>query len=254
MTHDISHELEMTISRLPRVDTVPFTSALHADGYELDQAFLSIIGANVLFALHRAREARELAVSYRKFDVGAAVMSFILKPPTMQYFAGVNIKPEKDSAINIHAEQLALQKIKDFGGKVITIVAVVGELQEDTQSGRLAETLHPCGLCRKKLYESGLIDPKRSLIASALPDLRTIEMYSFEALEQFHAHNDASGIFGVSLPEMELLKPFKPENPSVPYALINTPEQDAEEAIWFNEVELPLAHFRLTGHWPIANH
>ncbi len=250
----MSHALEKTISRLPRVDSFPFNSALNSGGYEPAQPYLSIFGANVLFALHRAREARELAVSYRKFDVGAAVMSFILNPPTMQVFAGVNIKPEKESVINIHAEQLALQKINDFGGDVITIVAVVGELQEDTQSGRLAETLHPCGLCREKLSESGLIDPARSLVVSALPNLRTIEMYSFEALEQFHTHDDATGIFGVSLPEMELLKPFKPENPSEPYTLFDTPEQDVEEDIWFNKVELPLAHFRLTGHWPIANH
>lgn len=254
MSHDISHELEKTISRLPHVDTSPFRSALHEDGYAPTQPYSSVYGANVLFALHRAREARELAVSYRKFDVGAAVMSFILNPPTMQIFAGVNIKPEKDSVINIHAEQLALQKIRDFGGDVITIVAVVGELQEDTQSGRLAETLHPCGLCRGKLDESGLVDPKKSLIVSALPDLRTIEMYSFEALEQFHTHNNADGIFRVQLPEMELLSPFKPTNPSEPYTLIDSPELDAEEDIWFNQVELPLIHFRQTGCWPIANH
>jgi cytidine deaminase len=250
MAHEMSHALERTISRLPRVDTLPFNSALNSSGYELDQAFLSILGANVLFSLHRAREARELAVSYRNFDVGAAVMSFILKPPTMQVFAGVNIKPEKESVINIHAEQLALQKIRDFGGDVITLIAVVGELQEDTQSGMLAETLHPCGLCREKLATSGLVHPDKSLIVSALPDLRTIEMYSFNALERFHSSNDTSGIFGVSLPDMEMLTPFAPEDTSQPYTLQESPRQDAEEDIWFNAVELPLLQYRQTGTWP----
>jgi cytidine deaminase len=250
MTRDISNELEKTISRLPQVDTYPFRSVLYEEGYDKEQAYLSVFGANVLLALHRAREAREHAISYRDFTVGAALMAFKLFPATMQIHAGVNIKPEQDSVINVHAEQLALQKIKDFGGDIITIVAVVGELQEDTQSGRLAETLHPCGLCREKLDASGLIDQQKSLIVSALPDLRTIEMYSFSALQAFHDSHDTSGIYSVTLPDLELLRPFTVSDTSTPYSLIDTPESDAEEEIWQREVELPLYHFRHTGQWP----
>lgn len=251
MTRDISNELEKTISRLPQVDTYPFKSMLYQDGYDKEQTYLSVFGANVLHALHRAREARELAVSYRRFDVGAALMAFKLQPATMQIFAGVNIKPEQESVINIHAEQLALQKIKDFGADIITIVAVVGELQEDTQSGRLAETLHPCGLCRVKLAESGLVDPDKSLIVSALPDLRTIEMYSFSALQAFHTSHDTSGILTVTLPDLELLRPFTVTDTAQPYTLLDTEQSDREEEIWQQKVELPLYHYRLHGEWPI---
>lgn len=252
MSAPINNRLEQAFSRLPHIDTRPFGSVLNQEGYSLDQAFLSITGSNLLFALHRAVQARKLAVSYRNFNVGASVMTFKLNPPESVFYTGINIKPEQESVINVHAEQLALQKIKDFGGQVITMVAVVGELQADTQSGRLAETLHPCGLCRDKLADSGLLDQKRSLIVSALPDLRTIEMYSPEALNRFHDTQDDSGIFRVNrLPEMELLTPFVPSDTQTPITLRSTPQQDYEEDIWLEAVGIPLVTYSQTGSWPI---
>lgn len=251
MSAPINNRLEQAFSRLPGIDTRPFGSVINQK-YSLDQAFLSITGSNLLFALHRAVLARKLAVSYRDFNVGASVMTFKLNPPESVFYTGINIKPEQESVINVHAEQLALQKIKDFGGQVITVVAVVGELQADTQSGRLAETLHPCGLCRDKLTESGLLDQERSLIVSALPDLRTIEMYSPEALTRFHDTQDDSGIFRVNgLPEMELLTPFVPSDTQTPITLRSTAKQDYEEDIWLEAVTIPLFTYSQTGSWPI---
>ncbi len=173
-------------------------------------------------------------------------MYFAYSPPTMQILSGINIKPEKESAINVHAEQLALQKIKDLGGDVISLIVVVGELQADTQSGRLATTLQPCGLCRDKLDRSGLVVDDGTIVVSALPDLRTMEMQLFGSLKLFHANNDDSGILRINLPEMDLLKPFKPST-NTPYALKESTKQDTEEAIWFQKIEVPLSTFRQTG-------
>ncbi len=245
-----NEKLERAISRLPRVDTFPFRSALY-DTYSPQDAFSGLTGANVLLALHRAREARELAVSYRDFNVGAAVMYFCFEPAIMQMVSGINIKPESESVINVHAKQLALQKLKDRGASIISLIAVVGELQADTQSGMLAETLHPCGLCRDKLSESGYVNPTKTLVVSALPDLRTLEFYTFKALSEFHTDGYRDNILSVKLPEMELLTPFEPKSQE-PYKLVDTPEIQAEEDIWEQNVEMPLLHYRLTGEWPLA--
>lgn len=233
------------------MDTYPFRSALH-DTYTPHDALNGLTGANVLLALHRAREARELAVSYRDFNVGAAVMYFCFKPAVMQMVSGINIKPESESVVNIHAEQLALQKLKDRGASIISLIAVVGELQADTQSGMLAETLHPCGLCRDKLGDSGYIDTDKTLVVSALPNLRTLEFYPFKALGEFHDGGQTNNIHSVKLPDLELLTPFIAD-PSKPYQLINTPKGDAEEEIWQEHVEMPLVHYRLTGSWPTSS-
>lgn len=252
MSVDVGKKLERAISRLPRVDSFEFNSRLYPE-FTAEHALNGVFGASVLLALHRAREAQELAVSYRDFKVGAAVLYFTFKPAKMQIVSGINIKPQEDSAINIHAEQLALQKMNDRNGDIISLIAVVGDVQPDTQSGRLAKTLHPCGLCREALLASGVVDDDRTLVVGALPDLRTIEMYPFGALTDFHQHNDYTRIFPVNLPELELLKPYEVADPTVPVVLSETAESNAEEDIWEESVELPLLSFRLTGHWPSSS-
>jgi hypothetical protein len=171
----------------------------------------------------------------------------------MQIVSGINIKPYEDSgSVNIHAEQLALKKIQEYGRNIITLIAVVGDLQADTQSGSIADTLHPCGLCRDALDASGLVDDERTLVVSALPDLQTLEFYSFGALKKFHEGGQNEGIYTVRLPELELLTPFEPIS-NEPLKLIDTPEIQAEEDIWEENVELPLLQFRLTGAWPTSS-
>lgn len=249
MSLTTNEKLGRAMSQLPRVDTFPFRSALY-QSYSEQDAFNGVTGANVLLALNRAREARELAVSWRDFKVGAAVVSFCLDPPVMQVLSGINIKPDEDGgSINIHAEQLALQKMKDSGGDVVPLIAVVGELQPDTQSGMLADTLHPCGLCRDALDSSGFVDDVKTIIVSALPDLRTLEFYSFGALKKFHEESTSQGIYSVRLPELELLTPFAPESYE-PHRLQDSPKIRAEEEIWRTAVEFPLLQYRLNGTWP----
>lgn len=196
---DAAQRAQELISRLPKVDSDSFRSALQPE-YSRSNLALSLTPANLLRALHQAREARELAVSYRNFKVGAAAVALGAEPADFQIVVGANIKPEIDSVVNIHAEQVALQKAENRHYKAISLVAVVGDTQPDQQSGKDMVTLHPCGLCRLALYNSNLIDSEATLIASALPDFSKIELYTPKGLINFHEHHDESGINLVELP------------------------------------------------------
>lgn len=225
---DINQELQDTIAFLPRVDTLPFHSSLNPE-YTPEHLILSQTGANILFALNKARKAREMAVSYRNFNVGASIMGLRTEPSNVCFYTGVNIKPEENSVINIHAEQLALNKLKELGYDMVSMVVVVGETQPDQQSGKDMHTLHPCGLCRGVLLESDLIDPDLTLVVCALPDFKTIEIANLNALKNFHETGDDSGIARFTFDEdMEILSP----PPTGPVHLIDTPESLREQRIW----------------------
>lgn len=239
---NISKELEETISRLPKIDTFPFHSRLNPE-YTTEHLLLSQTGANLLFALNRARQARELAISWRHFTVGATIMGLKAHPSQMRFMSGVNIKPEDGSVINIHAEQLALRKLKDEGFDMVSMVVVVGETQNDQQSGRTMNTLHPCGLCRTALLQSDIVDDKHTLIVSALPDFSVIEATDLAGLEAFHTTGDTRGIMRFDLEQdMELLTPHTGNEP---IHLIETDKQIAEERVWFETVERPLTERRI---------
>lgn len=173
---------------------------------------LSITPANLLLALHRAREAQALAVSYRDFRVGAAAVALTAGSPEFQMVTGINVKPDQTTSMNVHAEQVALQKVDDRRFSYVSTVAVVGSSQADKQSGHEMTTLHPCGLCRDAMAAHPAIDPELTLLASALPDLRTIELYSLASLQKFHDQGDGSGIQRFDLPDLQLLKPFEPRD------------------------------------------
>lgn len=228
---DINDELQTTISALPYVDTFPFSSITNPE-YTPEHMLLSQTDANLLFALNRARKARELAVSYRRFDVGASIMGLQANPSRLRFMAGLNIKPEEGSVINIHAEQLALRKLEMDGFDMVSMVAIVGETQSDQQSGKTMHTLHPCGLCRGALLDSPMVDPDLTLIASALPDFQTIEIASLNGLKRFHDSGDDSDITTFRFDEpMEILSP----PPEGPVHIIDTERSDAEQGTW-NEV------------------
>lgn len=249
MPNSVTAKMQRAMSRLPQVDTIPIPSLVAHESAE-DAAYGAVNGANLLFALQRAQKARELAVSYRDFNVGASVLSYTINPLTARLLSGINVNPQKNGELNMHAEQLVLQKIKDWGANLITLITVVGEVQADTQSGFLAKTLHPCGLCREALDQSGYVDDDRTIVASALPDLRTLEMYSFGALKEFHKTGDFIDIYQARLPNLELLTPFVPPIDGSPVALDESPQMRQEEEIWESAVGIPLLNYRLTGQWP----
>ncbi len=201
-----TEKIENLLSRLQYTDSRPSFSVLHPE-YTAEDVSLSITPANVLRALHHAREARDLAVSYRNFNVGAAVFALRNIPASTQIITGANIKPDKDSSVNVHAEQSAIKRARQAGYTAISIIAVVGETQNDQQSGHEMCTLHPCGLCRAMLKNSPLIDNDLTLVATALPDLRTIELSSITKLDQYHEAHQFDAITRLDIPDLGLLKP-----------------------------------------------
>lgn len=240
-THDRNTENKNKVNnaaaRLLEVDTPYFHSDLIPE-YSLEHLILSQTPANLLFALVKAREARTHAVSWRHFDVGAAIMALRTNTSLLRYISGVNIKPEENSEINIHAEQLALSKLAADGFDMVSMVAVVGEIQNDQQSKKVMHTLHPCGLCRTVLLQSPLIDNERTLIVSAVPDFSVIEIATIVGLQKYHEHDDASGITRFSFDEpLDILKPYTGTGP---IHLIDTPEMRAEEEIWDLKIREPL--------------
>lgn len=105
----------------------------------------------------------------------------------------------------------------------ISVLAVVGDAQIDTQSGHPMCTLHPCGLCHDKLGDSGLIDPEWTLIVSATPDLRTMEAYNLNQLKQYHRDPRSIKLARFELPDMDLLKPVDESVGNAPIKLADTP-------------------------------
>ena len=144
---------------------------------------------------------------------------------------GVNVKPDEDSSMNVHAEQVALQKTRDRHFNIASMVVVVGNTQSDTQSGSEMATLHPCGLCRNVMSKDPLIDNKASLIVSALPDFSKIELCNLEALHAFHDSQDKSGIVQLDIPYLPTLFDQIDETVSV-HRLNDTPQTLAEERVW----------------------
>jgi hypothetical protein len=79
----------------------------------LFQYQVALLGGGAIIATRRAYQVQQnLAVSYRDFNVGAAVVGY---NPTTQIEAcltGVNIKIDKTDRVNIHAEDIATAKPK----------------------------------------------------------------------------------------------------------------------------------------------
>lgn len=232
---DVTADMQRLLSRLPATDTYPFRSVINSE-YDKRHFALSIHPASVLLAMHRAREAQELAVSYRGFKVGAAAIGITFGEPNFQIMTGVNVKPDADSTMNVHAEQVALQKAHDRGFSAISTLVVVGETQADQQSGHEMHTLHPCGLCRNALRNSSMIDPNATLIVSATPSLREIELYNLQMLSSFHeSPQKQAQLAHFELPDIELLKPFVPtEQESI--RLDDTTETLEGERLWDTSV------------------
>jgi cytidine deaminase len=230
---NVTQGMQELLSRLPKTDTYGFHSKLNPE-YTKEHIALSLTPGNLLLALHRAREAYELAVSYRNFKVGAAIVGLAFTPSRFQIMTGVNVKPDEESSMNVHAEQVALQKTRDRKFDAASMIVVVGNTQSDKQSGSEMPTLHPCGICRGVMFDDPLVDSDVSLIASALPDFSKIELYSLTSLRAFHESHDTSGMHEFTLPHLSLFDPA-PEQ-TTPITIEDTPELLAEERIWSDTV------------------
>jgi cytidine deaminase len=147
--------------------------------------------------IDRAREAADkFAFSYRNFKVGCAVLAFSREQQMLagykvagyKVFTGFNVKPQSGDGPNIHAEEIAIGAARAEGYDTIVAITVVGETQEDHQSGKTMPTLHPCGRCRALL--SALPEVKNStIILTAHFKDNTCEIMECEELQIRHSYN-----------------------------------------------------------------
>ena len=227
---NVTQEMQELLSRLPRTEPYPFHSRLNPE-YSRKHIALSLTPGNLLLLMHRAREAQNMAISYRHFKVGAALLGLSFQPSNFQMLTGVNVKPDKESQMNVHAEQTALQKAHDRHVNAVSMIVVVGDKQSDKQSGKEMHTLHPCGLCRGVMLDDALVDNHATLVVSTLPDFSEIELYSVEGLRQFHDNHDDALIQRLTLPNLPTL--FDPIDTQVStYTPEDTAQTLADERIW----------------------
>ena len=239
---DVTKGMQELLSRLPKTDTYPFRSVLNPE-YTQEHIALSLTPANLLLALLRAKEAQEIAVSYRDFKVGAAVVGLAFKPSRFKIMTGVNVKPDEESNMNVHAEQVALQKARDDHFDAISIVAVVGNTQSDKQSGKEMPTLHPCGLCRGIMTHDPMMHHQATLIVSALPDFSSLELYSLDALNTYHETHDTTGITQIDLPRLSIFDPVIDTGEPIQPGYVES--YDADARIWENAINDFLLQRRL---------
>ena len=144
-----------------------------------------------------AMQARDYADSWRNFRVGASALAIYRRGPvrSQMFVHGANMKPTEADTVNIHAEHTLMTNIlahKEPKEVVeATIVAVVGDLQPDQQSGTKTRTLHPCGVCREAFAEPDSPINERTIFVTANPTLTIFEWFSVAALNRIHQQKNA---------------------------------------------------------------
>lgn len=181
------HDKMMDLARQP-IPLCDVTAESFLGGHTFERFQLSDL---VLQLLLDTSEFRERAMSYRNFSVAAG--AWCLDYPRYGRTLGYNIKFDETDKVNIHAEDLVVEKAQDAGFRQVSVLCVIGPAQEDHASGKQTETLHPCGRCRGRLGLSSLVSDK-TLIVTARPDFKVIQLAELSAIVAEHEEGDASGI------------------------------------------------------------
>lgn len=149
---------------------------------------------NIGRLIRAAEDAREHALSYRNFRVGAAAFAAFsggVRPWSYRLIHGANAKPTGNNDINVHAEHTlmttTIESAQPDELATIPIMMIMGDLQPDQQTGLETPTLHPCGVCRDAFTEDDSPITQETLIVTANPDLTIFEWFSVRALNRFHA-------------------------------------------------------------------
>ncbi|MFA5954544.1 MAG: hypothetical protein WC817_03360 [Patescibacteria group bacterium] len=153
--------------------------------------------------VQKAYDASKLAISYRDFRVGCAVLAWRPRRQSAEpwqidedpadylcnrwaTFTGANLKPEK-SGPKICAEQIAVNSARMAHYTRIIGIVVVGEPQSDDDSGLTHDTLHPCVICRRLLAALPEMRSDTRILTGGLHgDRIRIREYSFEELLKLH--------------------------------------------------------------------
>lgn len=148
---------------------------------------------NALMLYEAAERAREYAVSWREYAVGAAAFVAIFQdgaPTQYRLVYGANSKPSEHGDVNVHAEDVvnfsAQMKLRPGQRAIIPGMALIGDLQPDQQSGIAMDTLPPCGICRGRyMCLEHSIGPE-TFTMTANPSFTKFEWYVIHALHAYH--------------------------------------------------------------------
>lgn len=226
-------------------------SGLHLRNERIPQYPMEFAMASVnalIPSLLGAEKARQHADSYRRFLVGAAAVAYFYGPRgarKMNFAHGANIKPTQGSdEINVHAEHIVMAAInasrQPDEDAYVPVLAVVGDLQPDQQSGEQTHTLHPCGVCRDAFCQPDTPVDERTLFVTANPTFTTVEWMSLNALAKLHRGEHAvTGIAHFAERSPILTPPDLTGRTFVSLSEFDTPEMDAAEDEYEAKVMFP---------------
>lgn len=161
------------------------------EGY--DPALVAIASINNLIWLIRAaQQTAPQALSWRDYKVGSAVLAYDFETPAMGITVGMNIKPDQDGSINLHAEQLALAKARRMKLNHVMAIAVWGDPTDANANPSGESTLRPCRRCDDMLRAIPEVKTE-TLILSGNSDLSVCELYTAMELQTFYSSPEAQG-------------------------------------------------------------
>jgi cytidine deaminase len=165
-------------------DSGPYSEIL-SDGYDPYHAFISLMPYMVDEA---RRSARDEAVSWRRFHVGAALFAAELAGARTAVLAGANSKPQPDSP-KYCAEMNVLDQAAAHGLEHVIGIVVAGtndSAQIEAVTGIATPTLHPCDACLQKMAGSSLIEPETLIVTVALEE-DVMQVHSYQEMALIYA-------------------------------------------------------------------
>jgi cytidine deaminase len=184
---------EIWLNPAPNLDLIN-SAPIPVDISESDLSWSAL--NSLVFTIRQAETASFQALSYRDFRVGAAATTFNSTTRNLGLVTGFNVKPSEENTINIHAEQMVIEKVRHHGLGQILALAVWGEPQIDDANAQESPTLHPCALCREMISEAPEITPSTAILSSN-PGFTKVELYGPGELENYHSPENTRIICGV---------------------------------------------------------
>lgn len=133
-------------------------------------------------AAYRARQANELALSWRNYRVGASAYMCNFQTGYFGYLDGFNVKPQSgQEGLNLHAEQIAVAKGRLKGLNRLMGIAVYADPFNDDANPNKNITLRVCSRCVGMFEIAPEVD-ERTLILGTNPDFTKCELYTFGSL------------------------------------------------------------------------
>ncbi len=186
---DLISEVPKTFLGLSEKENIIFSPSLAGELYtgppetlEARTAIATLTG--LVHAAYRAKNAADLALSWRNYNVGASAVMCNFEKGYIGYLDGYNVKPSPgDSEINLHAEQVAIAKGRMRGLNRVMGIAVFADPDNDDANPLGTETLRPCGRCTEMFQVTPEVD-ERTLVLGTNLNFTKCELYTVGALQK----------------------------------------------------------------------